>query len=56
MLVRLTDDGRELVDTALADLLERERILLAGLGPQDTAALAAQLRRLVAPFDGPPEP
>ncbi len=31
-------------------------ILLAGLGPQDAAALAALLRRLVAPFDGPPEP
>ena len=36
VLVRLTDAGRGLVDTALADLLERERIAAdAGLGLQD---------------------
>jgi DNA-binding MarR family transcriptional regulator len=53
VLVRLTDAGRELVDTALEDLLERERALLAGLDGKAAAALAAQLRRLVAPFDDP---
>ena len=31
VLVRLTDDGREAVDAALADLMEAERRILAGL-------------------------
>jgi DNA-binding MarR family transcriptional regulator len=53
VLVRLTDSGREVVDTALEDLLSRERALLAALAPDEAAALAAQLRRLVAPFDDP---
>jgi DNA-binding MarR family transcriptional regulator len=51
VLVALTGDGRELVDTALEDLLERERALLASLDAADAAALATRLRRLVAPFD-----
>ena len=51
VLVRLQDAGRELVDTALADLLERERAILASLDPPDADSLAAALRRLVAPFD-----
>jgi DNA-binding MarR family transcriptional regulator len=53
VLVRLTDDGRTVVDTALEDLLARERGLLAELDDAALASLAAQLRRLVAPFDGP---
>ena len=53
VLVRLLDEGRELVDTALADLLERERALLSSLDTADAAALATALRRLVAPFDSP---
>jgi DNA-binding MarR family transcriptional regulator len=52
VLVGLTDDGRAVVDTALEDLLSRERPLLAGLMPAEASSLAAQLRRLVAPFDG----
>jgi DNA-binding MarR family transcriptional regulator len=53
VIVRLQPAGRELVDTALADLLERERALLASLGPADADMLAAALRRLVTPFDAP---
>ena len=51
VLVRLQDAGRELVDTALADLLDRERAILASLDAADAAALATSLRRLVVPFD-----
>jgi len=51
VLVRLTDEGRSLVDTALEDLLQRERGLLAELDDASLASLAAQLRRLVVPFD-----
>ncbi len=53
VLVGLTEDGRELVDTALEDLLARERGLLAELDEASLASLAAALRRLVAPFDDP---
>jgi DNA-binding MarR family transcriptional regulator len=53
VLVRLTDPGRALVDTALAALLERERTLLTGLTERDRTTLAGLLRRLVAPFDAP---
>ncbi len=53
VLVQLQPGGRELVDTALADLLERERALLADLAAADADMLAAALRRLVAPFDAP---
>jgi DNA-binding MarR family transcriptional regulator len=52
VIVRLTDEGRALVDTALQDLLARERGLLAELDEESVASLAAALRRLVAPFDG----
>jgi DNA-binding MarR family transcriptional regulator len=56
VIVRLTDGGRALVDTALQDLLDRERTLLAGLDEESIGSLAAALRRLVAPFDGRPQP
>ena len=49
--VRLTGAGRERVDGAMADLVRREHDLLADLAPDDRDALAATLRRLVAPFD-----
>lgn len=49
--VRLSPEGRAKVDAALADLLEHERALLAGLPPEDQATLADLLRRLVIPFD-----
>ena len=52
VLVRLTPAGRDLVDAAMADLLDRERALLAGLPEQDAATLAGLLRVLVKPFDG----
>jgi DNA-binding MarR family transcriptional regulator len=51
VLVRLTDAGRGRVDTALADLLDRERRLLATLGHTERRALAALLRTLLTPFD-----
>ena len=56
MLVTLTDLGRSKADDALADLLGRERALLASLGPDDQETLAGLLRTLLAPFDAaPPE-
>ena len=51
VIVRLAPTGQGLVDTAIADLLERERVLLSGLDPAEQATLASLLRRLVAPFD-----
>jgi len=51
VLVHLTDAGSALVDTALADLLDRERSLLAVLAADDGPQLATLLRRLVSPFD-----
>ncbi len=56
VLVTLTDQGRAEADDALADLLRRERDLLASLGPADQRTLAGLLRALLAPFDAlPPE-
>lgn len=52
VLVRLTDTGRGTVDAAMADLLDRERELLADTSPADRADLAASLRLLLAPFEG----
>jgi len=49
--VRLTPSGKERVDGALADLLDRERGLLGALPRQDQDALSALLRRLVVPFE-----
>lgn len=49
--VRLTPRGKERVDSALADLLHRERDLLRGLSRDDQDALSTLLRRLVAPFE-----
>jgi DNA-binding MarR family transcriptional regulator len=49
--VRLTDAGRDRVDAALADLLDRERDLLRGLTSADRRALGRLLRRLVIPFE-----
>ena len=53
--VRLTPRGKDRVDAALADLLARERDLLAALPTDDQEALSALLRRLVAPFEPPPD-
>ena len=54
VLVTLTDQGRAKADDALADLLRRERELLASLGAGDRHTLAGLLRTLLAPFDAPP--
>lgn len=49
--VRLTAEGKERVDSALADLLAREQALLAGLTPRQQDSLSGLLRQLVAPFE-----
>ena len=54
VLVTLTDQGRAAADAALADLLRRERDLLASLGAEDQETLAGLLRTLLAPFDAEP--
>ena len=48
VLVRLTDQGRETVDAALADLLEAERAMLDGLHDTDRGHLVGVLRPLLA--------
>ena len=49
--VTLTVAGREVVDAAMADLLDRERILLNELPQSDRDQLAGLLRRLLSPFE-----
>jgi len=49
--VRLTPRGKERVDAALADLLARERELLASLTDAEQQELSTLLRALVAPFE-----
>ncbi|HEX5510255.1 MAG TPA: MarR family transcriptional regulator [Actinomycetales bacterium] len=51
VLVRLTPQGRQVVDAAMTDLLHEERRLLAGIKPADAGRLASLLRTLVQPFD-----
>jgi DNA-binding MarR family transcriptional regulator len=51
VVVRLTDLGRSTVDAAMADLLDREKAMLAGTSEQERGELANVLRKLVAPFD-----
>ena len=53
VLVRLTTAGASRVDAAMADLLSRERRLLAVLGEQEQARLADVLRSLSSGFDAP---
>ncbi|WP_151526938.1 MarR family winged helix-turn-helix transcriptional regulator [Serinicoccus kebangsaanensis] len=50
-LVRLTDEGRGVVDAAFADLVAHERRLLAGLPTDRQGELAQLLKGLLAPFD-----
>jgi DNA-binding MarR family transcriptional regulator len=52
VIVALTESGREAVDGAMADLLRRERALLARLAEPERVALATLLRTLLEPFDG----
>lgn len=49
--VRLLPRGREVVERALADLLEYERRILSVLGDEERDQCADLLRRLVAPFE-----
>jgi len=56
VLVELTDKGRAVADATLADLLDHERDLLAGLGDDDRDQLASLLRRLLSPFDADAAP
>ena len=49
--VRLTAAGRTVVDAAMADLLDRERILLNQLPPAGREHLAELLRGLLSPFE-----
>ena len=51
VLVILTGRGQERVDAALADLLHRERALLAGLDTAEREHLAELMRILLVPFD-----
>ena len=51
VMVRLGPTGRDLVDAALADLLDVERSLLAGLGEASRAELGRLLRDILAPLD-----
>ena len=49
--VTLTTAGRIVVDAALADLLDQERILLAELSASEQDQLSEILRRLLSPFE-----
>jgi DNA-binding MarR family transcriptional regulator len=51
VIVRLTPEGQRTVDSAMADLLDRERQLLAELPAADRDDLAGLLRRLLSPFE-----
>ncbi len=51
VLVTLTEQGVARADAALADLLSRERALLAGLDRGERQHLAGLMRILLAPFD-----
>jgi DNA-binding MarR family transcriptional regulator len=54
VLVRLTAEGRDRADEALAGLLAQERAILAELSERQRVELAALLRQLTAPFDNVP--
>jgi DNA-binding MarR family transcriptional regulator len=51
VLVTLSERGKEAVDAAFIDLLEREHALLASLGEDQRQVLADLLRTLLIPFD-----
>lgn len=55
VLVQLTDSGRATVDSALADLLLKERDILSGLTPAGSRKLASLLRELSTGFDSDEE-
>lgn len=51
VLVILSERGKEAVDAAFTDLVEREHVLLARLGTHERQLLADLLRTLLVPFD-----
>lgn len=51
ILVRLTQSGCDVVDAAMAGLIEQEQSLLAHLPPSDQQHLTTLLRRLLAPLE-----
>ncbi|MBB4929718.1 DNA-binding MarR family transcriptional regulator [Lipingzhangella halophila] len=53
VLVRLSPEGQERVDTALSALLEYEESLLRGMPPTERDQLASLLRSLLSPLDEP---
>ncbi|MGC2975882.1 MarR family winged helix-turn-helix transcriptional regulator [Brevibacterium sp. FAM 25378] len=55
VLVQLTESGRATVDSALADLLVKEREILSGLTPAGSRKLAILLRELSTGFDSDEE-
>lgn len=50
--VRLTDDGRELVDRLLPEQLAYERAVLSGLGEESRSRLCADLGELLVQLEG----
>ena len=50
VIVRLTAEGKSVVDAAFTELLEAERALLEALSERDRKKLASLLRNLLAPF------
>jgi DNA-binding MarR family transcriptional regulator len=52
VIVRLSETGKATVDAAMADLLERERELLAELPQHRQAELAGFLRQLLTALEG----
>lgn len=51
ILVVMTEEGRERVDSAIKLLLEKEAVLLGGLSKSDQERLSSLLRRLTLDFD-----
>jgi DNA-binding MarR family transcriptional regulator len=54
VLVRLTAEGRDRADQALAALLSQERAILGELSNRQCGELADLLRQLTSPFDNVP--
>jgi DNA-binding MarR family transcriptional regulator len=52
VLVRLTATGRDVVDAAMAGLIDQEKSLLGELTEAEQEQLATLLRRLLAPLEG----
>jgi len=51
VLVRLTQSGKDAVDSAISDLLAAERQILAALPSAQRDQLAESLRQLMAPYE-----